>query len=150
MSIPIGLSPLSDLWWSEGLCPNLMLHLAHGRHQDRARVLTTIFDTRIEGACRMVGIPFTTVVLSQHAPTGGVLRGAQLVKGEGRARSNAASLGASHSELAGVGDGRTVIPPMRVIRRSAEREPGGRAYGLRLGSSRLEPNRRSTGSSDEQ
>jgi hypothetical protein len=45
-----------------------------------AQVLTTNFDTRIEDACRRLGVECTTVVLSRHAPPAGAIRGAQLVK----------------------------------------------------------------------
>lgn len=45
-----------------------------------AQVLTTNFDTRIEEACRTMGVPCTTVVLSRRTPTAGEVRAAQLVK----------------------------------------------------------------------
>ena len=45
-----------------------------------AQVLTTNFDTRIEDACRRMGVSCTTVVLARHAPPVGALRDAQLIK----------------------------------------------------------------------
>jgi hypothetical protein len=45
-----------------------------------ARVLTTNFDTRIEDACRRMGVTCTTAVLSHRTPSAGRLRAAQLIK----------------------------------------------------------------------